>query len=251
MRMLRVNVYPVCIGGRINKPYELINNNAIKQYKTVANDADQCIMNTWTKQTQQAESWAVHSAWCAMLCHIVRSKTMNRPFPVKLGELPPQVEALPAVRQSEVASGLKGRADRGEAFVRFAFLCWKGSISNDFLRNFSGSLRHALAAAKSHIDSVRDQNFPMPGEVVGRAWAVAAQAWADKEAGRSSAPKKDAHEKTAQAEQTAQAVKAATEALARENSVLEKALQNLIAELDSARTIKEVREIVARYRATS
>lgn len=72
MRMLRVNVYPVCIGGRINKPYELINNNAIKQYKTVANDADQCIITTWIRQTQQAESGAVHSAWCATLHYNVR-----------------------------------------------------------------------------------------------------------------------------------------------------------------------------------
>lgn len=54
MRMLRVNVYPVCIGWCINKPYGLINNNAIKQYKTVANDADQCIITTWIRQTQQA-----------------------------------------------------------------------------------------------------------------------------------------------------------------------------------------------------
>lgn len=179
-------------------------------------------------------------------------KTMEniRPFPIKLGELPKLLDSLPAVRQSEVAAGLKGRADKGESFVRFSFLCWKGSISTDFLKNFSGNLKHALSTAKAHIDSVRDQNCPLPGEVVGRAWAEARQAWEDREAGRKPATKTPAT-KTPETDKTTQAVKSATEALARENDALAKTLEGLVAELDSAKTIKEVKAIVARYRATS
>ena len=99
---------------------------------------------------------------------------------VKLGALETQYDAMPKIKADEVFQGLKGKADKGENFTRFAYLAWKGSINADQVESaFSGALRVAMLAAFDNVIQGRDQNSPLPGEVVGRAWAGANEAWAE------------------------------------------------------------------------
>lgn len=183
---------------------------------------------------------------------------------VVLPALDAAYETMPKVTPAEVLAGLKGKADKGESFIRLIYLVWKGSVNSEQVaKGLTGALRHAIGAAVHTALQGRDQSAPLPGEVVGRAWAAAAQAWA---ACPSKAPAKG--EATAKGEGTAKGeaneANEANEASAAHNplsgtvSALQgqvealtasnEAMVALLHAIEGAPTIKAVRALIANHK---